>query len=102
MDDWQLIESYTREKSEAAFKVLVERHTGLVYASARRQVGDAQLAEDIAQAVFILLACKAGTLGRGTVLSGWLFQTTQFVAARAMRSEQRRLRREYAHLPFRW
>jgi len=94
MDDWQLIESYAREKSETAFTTMVERHAGLVYASALRQVRDAQLAQDVAQAVFILLARKAGTLRRGTVLSGWLFQTTRFVAARAMRSEQRRQQRE--------
>lgn len=94
MDDWQLIESYTREKSETAFHSLVERHAGLVYASALRQVRDEQLARDIAQAVFILLSRKAGGLGRNIVLSGWLFQTTRFVAARALRSEQRRRRRE--------
>jgi RNA polymerase sigma factor (sigma-70 family) len=94
MDDWQLIESYAREKSEAAFQALVERYAGLVHASALRQVRDPQLAEDITQAVFILLARKAGGLRRSTVLSGWLFQTTRFVAARAVRSEQRRARRE--------
>ena len=26
MDDWQLIESYARERSETAFRALVERH----------------------------------------------------------------------------
>ncbi len=94
MDDWQLIESYARERSETAFRTLVERHAGLVYASALRQVHDAQLAQDVAQAVFILLARKADSLRHGTVLPGWLFQTTRFVAARARRSEQRRQRRE--------
>jgi RNA polymerase sigma factor (sigma-70 family) len=94
MDDWPLIESYARESSEPAFRSLVERHAGLVYASALRQVREPQLAEEVAQAVFILLARKAGSLRRGTVLSGWLFQTTRFVAARALRSEQRRQRRE--------
>jgi RNA polymerase sigma factor (sigma-70 family) len=94
MEDWQLIESYLRDKSEAAFKTLVERHAGLVYASALRQVRDATLSQDVAQAVFILLARKAGRLGRGVVLSGWLFQTTRFVALRALRSEHRRHTRE--------
>jgi len=94
MDDSQLIEAFVRENSESAFRTLVERHAGLVHASALRQTGDAQLAQDVAQAVFTLLARKAGSLRRGAVLSGWLFQTTRFVAARAMRSEQRRQRRE--------
>src|SRR5437867_2359520 len=94
MDDWQLIESYARDKSESAFHALVERYAGLVHSSALRQVQDAQLAQDVAQAVFILLARKAGTLRRGTVLPGWLFQTTRFVAMRTARSELRRQRRE--------
>lgn len=94
MDDWQLIDWYAQQQSEAAFGALVERHAGLVYASALRQVRDPDLARDIAQAVFVLLARKAKTLRKGTVVAGWLFQTTRFVAARALRSEQRRQRRE--------
>lgn len=94
MDDWQLIESYARDRSEASFRALVERHAGLVYASALRQVREPHLAEEVSQAVFILLSHKAKKLSRNTVLSGWLFQTTRFVAQRAMRSESRRLRRE--------
>ncbi|MCI0745270.1 MAG: sigma-70 family RNA polymerase sigma factor [Verrucomicrobia subdivision 3 bacterium] len=94
MEDSELIECYARTQSESAFKALVERHAGLVYGSALRQVCDSQLAEDVTQAVFILLARKAASLRRGTVVSGWLFQTTRFVARRAIRTEQRRQRRE--------
>lgn len=94
MDDWQLIQDYALRQSETAFRALVARHAGLVYASALRQVGEASLAEEVSQSVFILLSRKAGSLRRGTVLSGWLFQTTRFVATRAMRSELRRRRRE--------
>jgi RNA polymerase sigma factor (sigma-70 family) len=94
MDDWPLIQSYAREQSETAFRQLVERHAGLVYASALRQVRDEQLAQDVAQAVFILLARKASSLRRENVLAGWLFKTTRFVASRAIRSEKRRQRRE--------
>lgn len=94
MDDWQLLDEFIRLGSEEAFRKLVERHAGMVVASAWRQVSDEQLAQDIAQAVFILLARKAKSLRRGTVLAGWLFQTTRFLAARAMRSEQRRHLRE--------
>ncbi len=94
MDDWQLLQEYARRGSEAAFRSLVERHIGLVHAAARRQVADSQLAEEVTQAVFILLARKAGSLRQGVVLPGWLFRTTRFVAARALRAERRRHQRE--------
>src|SRR5258706_16040261 len=93
MDDWELIRSYAESQSESAFKALVERYAGLVYGSALRQAGDPELARDIAQAVFILLARKAPTLRKQIVVSGWLFQTTRFVTSRAVRAEQRRQRR---------
>lgn len=94
ISDWQLIEAYVRERSESAFRSLVERYARIVHASAFRQTGDSHMAEEIAQAVFTLLARKADSFQRSTVLVGWLFQTTRFVASRALRSEQRRRRRE--------
>jgi len=94
MEDWQLLEDYARTGSEAAFAQLVDRYLGLVHTAARRQLQDDALAADVAQAVFLLLARKAGSFGRQVVLSGWLFRTTRFVAARAQRTEIRRQRRE--------
>jgi RNA polymerase sigma factor (sigma-70 family) len=94
MDDWQLLQDYAKRGSEAAFRALVERHLGCVHAAAQRQVNDSQLAEEVTQAVFILLARKAGSFGREVGLPGWLFRTTRFVAARAARSERRRQQRE--------
>src|SRR3954468_10665656 len=94
MDDWKLLGDYAESRSESAFKTLVERYAALVYGSALRQVRDPELARDISQAVFLLLARKAGSLSKKTVLSGWLFQTARFVASRAIRAEQRRQRRE--------
>ncbi len=94
MEDHQLLADYARTGSEAAFAQLVERHLGLVHAAARRQVLDDALAADVAQAVFLLLARKAGTFGPKSVLAGWLFRTTRFVATRALRAEVRRQRRE--------
>src|SRR5438309_1785638 len=94
MDDWQLLRDYAERGSETAFRALVGRHLNLVLSSALRQVNNPQLAEEISQAVFILLARKARSLRHGVVLAGWLFRTTRFVAARAIRAEQRRQRRE--------
>ena len=94
MDDWELLSAYARDRSEAAFTQLVQRHLDWVYSVARRQVADPALAEEVAQSVFALLARKAGSLRSGSVVGGWLFRTTRFVASRALRSEIRRKRRE--------
>ena len=94
MGDWELLQEYAKHRSEAAFAELVQRHLNWVYSAALRQVGDPHLAEDVTQAVFVLLARKAGSLRPGTILSGWLFRTTRFVAARALRTEYRRKARE--------
>ena len=94
MDDWQLLQSYVERDSETAFGTLVHRYVNLVYSVALRRVGNAQLAEEVAQAVFILFARKARGLRPNVILSGWLFRTTRFVASRAARAEQRRQRRE--------
>ena len=92
--DWELIKRYAENRSEPAFAELVRRHLAWVYSVARRQVRDPQLAEDVVQSVFVLLARKAGLLRSGTILSGWLFRTTCFVGSRALRSEQRQKHRE--------
>ena len=94
MGDWQLLEAYAKGRSEAAFAQLVKLHLDWVYSVALRHVGDPHLAEDVVQAVFMLLARKAGDLKPGTLLGGWLFRTTCHVAAHARRGEQRRKIRE--------
>ncbi len=94
MDDWQLLQDYAERNSETAFCALVDRYLDFVHSAALRQLRAPLLAEEVTQAVFILLARKAGSFGRTVVLPGWLFRTTRFVAARALRAEQRRQRRE--------
>ena len=85
MHDRELLREFARSGSEPVFEALVERYVGLVYSAALRQVRDAQHAEDITQAVFILLARKAAILPAGTVLSGWLLKTTRYVASNHIR-----------------
>jgi RNA polymerase sigma factor (sigma-70 family) len=94
MNDWELIQHYCRDGSESAFETVVKRHVDFVYCAALRQVRNPSLAEDVSQAVFLLLARKAKNFRSGTVLVSWLFRTTRFIASRALRSEYRRQRRE--------
>jgi uncharacterized protein (TIGR03435 family) len=93
-DDLNLLRDYARNNSEAAFAALVTRHVNLVYSVALRQVRDAHLAEEITQAVFIILARKAGSLGDKTILPGWLCRTARYASANALTIQRRRQQRE--------
>ncbi len=94
MDDIELLKEYAHHNSQEAFAALVARHLNLVYSVARRHVSNPQQAEEITQAVFIILAKKAGSLRRETALSGWLYHTARLTAANHLRAEIRRTRRE--------
>jgi len=102
MNDGQLLQQYTGEGSESAFGELVKRHIDLVYAAALRVVnGDAHLAQDVTQTVFMDLARQAGRLPPGVVLPGWLHRHTCFRAATAVRTERRRRTREQTAMAMR-
>ncbi len=93
-DDATLLADYVAHGAESSFEQLVSRHAALVYSSALRQVGRPQLAEEVTQAVFCVLARKAKVLGKGTIISGWLYRTARFTALKALRPERRRTERE--------
>ena len=90
MNDWSLLREYVERRSEAAFEALVRRHLDMVYSAAWRQAGDASLAEEVTQAVFVLLARKAPHLRRGVMVAGWLYRTACLTARRALRDQTRR------------
>ena len=94
MDDMALLREYAARNSETAFETLVSRRIGFVYSAALRQVRDPNLAEEVTQAVFIILAQKAGRISGKTILAGWLFRTTRFAALAQMRADAKRRRRE--------
>lgn len=92
--DQELLRAFVRERSEDAFRQMVSRHLNLVFATARRILGDPQLAEEVAQGVFLLLARKAGEIGNQQPLAGWLYHTARHHALNASRAEGRRRQRE--------
>jgi RNA polymerase sigma factor (sigma-70 family) len=93
-DDMTLLREYSRHNSEEAFAALVSRHVNLVYSVALRDVRDSHLAEEITQAVFVILARKAQSLNTKIVLSGWLCRATRYAGANALTIQRRRQRRE--------
>lgn len=96
-DDSQLLRQFVEQRSEPAFRQFVQQRIGFVYASALRMVGgDPHVAEEVAQTVFLDLARKAAALRHRGNLTGWLYTSTRFAAAKALRSRSRRLARETA------
>lgn len=92
-DDITLLRRYAGG-DESAFTTLFYRHVNLVYSVALRQARNPSHAEEITQAVFILLARKAKSLSPKTVLSGWLYQAARLTTASLIKREIRRQRRE--------
>jgi RNA polymerase sigma factor (sigma-70 family) len=73
--DSQLVERFLagQEESEAAFRVLIQRHGPMVLGICRRILGDEHAAEDAFQATFLILVKKAGGLRDRGLLTSWLY-----------------------------
>ena len=94
MDDMALLREYAARNSEDAFAELVSRRVNFVYSAALRQVRRPDLAEEVTQVVFIILAQKAKAISDKTLLTGWLFRTTRFAALSQIRAAARRRHHE--------
>ncbi len=91
--DASLLQAFATYRSQDAFSTLVSRHCDWVYWAAVRMVHDPHLAEDVVQAVFLILADKAGHIGRAP-LHRWLFKVTRYASSNAIRSRTRREKHE--------
>ena len=69
--DSDLLGRFVRERDSAAFELLVLRHAAAVWTACRRITQTEHDAEDAFQAVFLILARKAGSV-RGVCVAGWL------------------------------
>ncbi|MDB6026697.1 MAG: polymerase, sigma-24 subunit, subfamily [Verrucomicrobiales bacterium] len=70
VNDMDLTREYTDRNSETAFAELVHRHINLVYSVALRYAGNSPDAQDVTQAVFIILAKKSVGLRQRTTHTG--------------------------------
>lgn len=94
MNGTALLAEYRKSHAEKAFAELAQRYASLVFSTAKRRVGDASLAEEVAQSVFTRLAKSPPTVETDVELMGWLHRTTIHVAIDVWRSETRRKQRE--------
>ncbi|HEX3358042.1 MAG TPA: sigma-70 family RNA polymerase sigma factor [Tepidisphaeraceae bacterium] len=94
MSDQDILRQIAGEQAAAALGELVRRYGRLVYRFALRQVRDPHLAEDITQAVFIVLVQKARSIRADVVLASWFFTVTRHAASNARRMEARRRHHE--------
>ena len=91
--DLTLLRRYAETGCERSFARLTERYARMVYAVAKQRLGTRELAEEVAQNVFVALARKASKLRKHEYLGPWLHRATLLECAAAYRSEQRRIRR---------
>jgi RNA polymerase sigma factor (sigma-70 family) len=88
--DGELVRRYAAHRDDLAFAELVHRFAPAVYAVCRRHLSDPGAADDAFQAVFVLLARKAGGLIHPDRVGGWLFATADKVARTARRRQSKR------------
>jgi RNA polymerase sigma factor (sigma-70 family) len=101
LTDVQLLDRFSRGREEAAFAVLMQRHSGLVWGVCRHVLRQEQDAEDAFQATFLVLARKAGTIRKREALASWLHGTALRIAMTARREQGRRRAHEAKAAPAR-
>ncbi|HWE40559.1 MAG TPA: sigma-70 family RNA polymerase sigma factor [Isosphaeraceae bacterium] len=95
LTDAQLVERFAHGRDPAAaFEAIVARHGPMVLGVCRRVLRDEHDADDAFQATFLVLARKAGGLGRPERLACWLYGVASRVALKARAGASRRRARE--------
>ena len=97
MTDGELLERFRTSRDEGgerAFESLVTRHGPMVLGICRNILDDPSDVHDAFQAVFLVLARRAGAIRKSESVGSWLYGVTVRVAARARATAIRRRVRE--------
>ncbi len=87
-DGTELLNRYVRSRSDPDFRALVDHYGGLVFGVAQRRLGNAELAKEATQNVFIILSKKAATIRNTHKLAGWLHRVAVGECSNLIRKER--------------
>jgi len=90
LTDTQLLKRFCQDQDEAAFELLMRRHSPMVRGVCRRILRHAQDAEDAFQATFLVLTRKAASISMCESIGGWLYMVAFRIALRAKARKMRR------------
>ncbi|MBC8109332.1 MAG: sigma-70 family RNA polymerase sigma factor, partial [Anaerolineae bacterium] len=93
--DTELLDAWRRSRDRSAMDRLIRRHIHFVYGAARRILRDSSWAEDVTQAVLMLLIQKSPRLPSDPAIAVWLHRTTRYACANARKMQTRRAIREH-------
>jgi RNA polymerase sigma factor (sigma-70 family) len=101
LSDAQVLDCFVRNRDEAAFAALVQRHGPMVWGVCRRVLADHHDAEDAFQATFIVLVRRAASVVPREMVANWLYGVAHQTAlkARALAGKRRAREMPTAHLP---
>lgn len=99
LTDRKLILRFAKGRDQEAFRLLVERHGGLVFGVCRRILRKQHDAEDAFQATFLVLARKAGKVRWQQSLANWLYGVACRISLKSAAQNQRRQEQPMADEP---
>lgn len=99
LSDRELLRRFADAGDQDAYAEVFRRHAGLVLATCRRWLTTEQDAEDAFQAVFLILAKKAGALAWRESIAGWLHRVALLVSRKQARAGRARQARERQAAP---
>lgn len=93
LTDKELLRLFNTERREDAFAAIVRNHGPAILSLCRRHRENAADAEDLFQAVFLILARKAASIKNDSAFS-WLFSTAFRMSNKESQKEARKKKRE--------